>query len=447
MAELYIDLRNRASRLIIADGGKIRFVHSVDQPLQESGQLAEILIQVKAGYGGSFSRTHLVIPSEEITVSLHKTQALEITDAEMIVRRAVIAETNDKDPVFHLTRMAAEQSQQVYLAEYIPRKVIEKYLRMFRLAGLKLSTITTSLQVYQALFPALYGEIHKVQAIFELGRHEVEAFFFSSSETLQYEFMAGRSFDGEGLEGPRENHEEDPERNERRKLYECMNNLHSLYSHFMNINPEASVEKIWLSGPESNLAGITEAISEGLGVEAGLLVPEEVSNLEEGHAFAALAGLLKLKAGKGVVNFIPPELQQQLRIGSGAICLIIGAIFTMAVLFGVAITERRYRDLQDVLKIEKNSLANLKSSAGYSRNQMKYLRQLREISRKKISFYEIFKELTVRLPSEIYLEGIEFKQGPDGNIVSLTAVTAYNSEFSNKRGQGEPPSQHHQHRF
>ena len=429
MADLYLDLRNKAVRVIVAEGGAVSYGRVFNRQLTDEAVLRELLADIRRECGGAFPRAHLLLSSDEVTVSQHKTQALAIADAEMIIRRAVATATGDPEPLFRLTRMAAEQNQQVYSAEYVSRTVIERYVRMFRQAKVRLATVTTALQANQALFPKLQSEIHQVQVLFELNQEAVEAYFFTPSELLRYEVVAARRNLAEEHDASSES---DAERSSRRRLYESMTLLHGLYSHFMNANPQASVEKVWLSGDGSNLPGLSDALAGGMGIPVEVVVPEEVKGLKDSQAYAALAGSVRLLASGSAVNFIPAEMLRRLPVNKRTVMQFAASCCVVVPLLVVAVTEMRYAAQKSQLNNERQALQQLTNSAVRVKEEAKQLQNIQGIIRERISFYDILKDLATRLPRETYLDEIDYKQVANGNRLILKSFIEYDSEFGRR---------------
>lgn len=431
MAELYIDLRNDVAVAILAEKGAVLYGRTFTNKVGDGAALRQLVATVRAESRADFKGAHLLAAGSEVTTSLHRTQATAMADARLIIGRALVAETGDPAPNFLLTRLAMEHGQQVYLAEFLPRLSLEKYLQMFREARLRLLTVSTAFQARQAFLTELAGELYQVQALFNLDRDGgIEATFFSNTEILQHEVLAG----GGGV-GRAEADAADEERSGRRRLYETMNNLHIVYSRFMNQHPQAVVGKIWLGGTGCGVSGGVAGLSEALRAEVALLVPDEVKALPEAQVYVDLVGCARLLQSHKPVNFLPSELRQRFRINPRLVAPAIGGFFALVLLTTVGVTEIRHATSKRELADEQRALHSLQASSGQVLGQLKDLRKIREMTGKQIPVYDIFRELTVLLPPGVYLEGLEcvVSPGKDVGEVKLTTVMLYDDEFGSRR--------------
>ena len=430
MAELYIDLRNDAALVILVEKGAVLYGRAFTQRVSDGEALRQLVATVRTDSGATFKAAHLLVPGSEVTLRLHRTQATAMADARAIVGRAVAMETGEAAPLFLLTRMAMEHGQQVYLAESLPRPTLEKYLGMFREARLRLLTVSTAFQARQAFLTELPGDIHQIQALFDLDADGgIEATFFSSSEILQHEVLAG----GGGASGSAVN-DADEERSGRRKLYETMNNLHTVYSRFMNQHPQAAIGKLWLGGPGAAVSGVAVSLAEALEADVGLLVPDEVKDLFIGQAYVAAVGCARQFQKQRLGNFLPSELRKRFQINTRLVTLSVGSLVALALLATVGITEKRYAAAKRELADEQLALQAIQASAGSTKEQLKDLRKIGELAGKQLPVYDIFRELTVLLPAGVYLESLEcvVPPGKDVGDVKLTTVMVYDTEFGSR---------------
>ncbi|NTV12729.1 MAG: hypothetical protein HGA96_02155 [Desulfobulbaceae bacterium] len=431
MPELYLDLRNDAALAILAEKGAVLYSRAFTQKVSEGEALKQLVTAVRSDSGLAFKAAHLLVPGSEVTLRLHRTQATAMEDARLIIGRAVAMETGEAAPLFLLTRMAMEHGQQVYLAESLPRLTLERYLQMFREARLRLLTVSTAFQARQAFLAELPGDMHQIQALFDLDSDGgIEATFFSNTEILQHEVLAG----GGGAATPASANEDDAERSGRRKLYETMNNLHIVYSRFMNQHPQAVMGKIWLGGPGAAVSGVAVGLAEAMESEVGLLVPDEVKDVFVAQAYVAAVGCIRQLQKQQPVNFLPSELRKRFQINPRVAAMAAGGLFVLLLLATLGVTEKRYAAAKRELADEQIALQALQASSGRAQEQLRDLRKLDEAAGKQLPIYDIFRELTVLLPLGVYLENMEcvVPAGKDGGDVKLTTVMVYDTEFGSR---------------
>jgi len=431
MAELYIDLRNDSALVLLVEKGAVLYGRAFTQKIGDGEALRQLVATVRTDSGLTFASAHLLVPGSEVTLRLHRTQATAMEDARAIIGRAVAIESGEMAPLFLLTRMAVEHGQQVYLAECLPRPALERYLRMFREARLRLLTVSTAFQARQAFLSALPGELHQVQALLDLDADGgIEATFFSSTEILQHEVLSGG---GAAMQAPTS--DTDTERSGRRKLYETMNNLHTVYSRFMSLHPQAVMGKLWLGGPGAADSGVAVGLAEALETEVGLLVPDEVKDLFIAQAYVAAVGCLRRLQKKDQVNFLPNELRNRFQFNSRLVALALGGISALLVLTTLGVGERRYIAAKRELADAQLALQAAQASSGRVLDHLKDLKKIRELTGKQMPVYDILRELTVVLPPGVYLEGLEcvVPNGKDAGDVKLTVAMVYDDEFGSRR--------------
>jgi len=433
MAELYLDLRQDAALVLLVEQGVVLYGRVFTQGVNDGEALRQMVATVRTESGAAFKVAHLLVPGSEVSLRLHRTQATAMDDARLIIGRAMATETGEAAPLFLLTRMAMEHGQQVYLAEHLPRLALDKYLLMFKAAHLRLLTVSTAFQARQAFLAELPGELHQIQALFDLDADGgIEATFFSSSEILQHEVLAG----GGGAASAA--HDTDTERSGRRKLYETMNNLHIVYSRFMSQHPQAVMGKLWLGGPGAVLSEVAVGLGEALGVEVGMLAPEETKALPDPQVYIAAIGCVRQLQNRQPVNFLPSELRKRFQVNTRLIALVVGGLLALAFVAIFGVTERRYTIAKRELADEQLALQSLQGSSGYASERLRDLRKIDELAGKQLPVYDIFRELTVLLPLGVYLEGLECLAPPGKNAgdswdLKLSTVMVYDSEFGARR--------------
>jgi Tfp pilus assembly protein PilN len=427
MTNLFIDLRGRCIRTLVTKGEQILLARTFSRTLESAEDLRELLAEVAALAGRTPDHAHLIVPGDEVHVSLYKLQAMPLEDAAKIVQRGIASATGLKEPNFRLTLMAPHQDKEVYLAEHVSKVTVLRYLRLFADAKIPLKSITTGLQADLAAFSGIRDEILQAHAVFDIDSDSISALFFSPTEILHYETVAIPEMNEEAGED-----EVDGNRRLRRKLFAILNIIHGIYSQYMQANPHYPVEKVWLCGLDGGIEGLAGSLKEAMDVE--VVLSDLLDGQTEGsHPFAALAGLAGSRGRGAALNFIPDEILRPLRLKPRTLALAGGAL--LAVLFlavGLGF-QSRIAGLEKMVRSEMVELDQLKAAAAASRGLKDDLLFLKGVQEERIPFYTIFGEIADRLPDEILLDALSFRQGETGGVLELVAVTPYNTGHGKER--------------
>lgn len=427
MTNLFIDLRGRCIRALVAKGEQLLCARTFSRTLESPEDLRELLADVAALAGRTPDHAHLIVPGDEVQISLYKLQAMPLEDAAKIVQRGIASATGLKEPNFRLTLLAPHQDKEVYLAEHVSKVTVLRYLRLFADAKVPLKSITTGLQADLAAFSGIRDEILQAQAVFDIDSDSISALFLSPTEVLHYETVAIPEMTVEGGE-----EEADGTRSLRRKLFAILNIIHGIYSQYMQANPHYPVEKVWLCGLDGGIEGLAGSLKEAMDVE--VVLSDLLDGQTEGsHPFAALAGLARTQKRDAALNFIPDEILRPLRLKPRTLALAGGTL--LAVLFlavGLGF-QSRIAGLERMLRSEKVELDQLKAAAAASRGLKDDLLFLKGVQEKRVPFYTIFGEIADRLPDEILLDALSFRQGEKEGILELVAVTPYETRVGKER--------------
>ncbi|ALC15269.1 Tfp pilus assembly protein PilN [Desulfuromonas soudanensis] len=427
MTNLFIDLRGRCIRTLVSKGEQILCARTFSRTLESAGDLKELLAEVAALAGQNPDHAHLIVPGDEVNISLYKLQAMPLEDAAKIVQRGIASATGLKDPNFRLTPMAPHQDKEVYLAEHVSRVTVLRYLRLFADAKIPLKSITTGLQGDLAAFSGIRDEILQAHAVFDIDSDSISALFLSPTEILHYETVAIPEINEEGGE-----EEVDGNRRLRRKLFAILNIIHGIYSQYIPAHPHYPVEKVWLCGLDGGIEGLAGSLKDAMDVE--VVLSDLLSGQPEGsHPYAALAGLARTQGRGAPLNFIPGEILRPLRLKPRTLALAGGALLALLFLAVGLGFQSRIADLEKMVRSEKVELDQLKSAATASRALKDDLLFLKGVQEKRIPFYTILGELADRLPDKILLDALSFRQGEAEGVLELLAVTPYNTGDGKER--------------
>jgi hypothetical protein len=449
MANVYFDFRGMQVRVLIASGNAVKYcrsfaippesgAHPVDGDRQSSLAtifknfhkntfLNELVAQVTAESGEAVTHAHVILPWEAVAVSNHTTPRIPLPDAEKIVARELIAATGDEQPVFHISPIGFDLKHQSFVAEYIHRDRVKEYIKLFAGCRVALTTLTTSLHANLAAFSRQRELLTGVQAIIDINSDVIEACYVNSSEMVHYEKLVIPPADTEGQE---ENEAPESERSQRRRIFGIANSLYTIHSHYMAAgNTQVPVEKVWLCGMECSIPGITDALSEAMGITV-VLANE---TMPDGHAYTGLLGFADAVDRGAEVNFIlPVHLKKFSFPRKKIVATVLGiyALIMMAVLF---VAENNYRSVRKELELERQNLRQLQTKTVSAKSYARNLESLKTLQAKEVAFYDIFRELANQLPASIYIERIGYKKNEKADNFELVFIAGHSPALGNSR--------------
>ncbi len=427
-AKIFIDQRGTGLRALVSEGGRIYAQSTLAGPLESGTALKELTADLAARTGQEPLQAHLLIASEQVKLSTYHLQEMPINDVEKIIARAIASTTAEKDPIFRLTLLAPQQDKNVYLAEQIPRATISHLLQQFKDAGLRLTSISTALQATLSAFMPYRDAIIQAQVIFDISRETVTATFLSSTELLHFETVtiqdSGRELEEEG--------EADSGRELKRQLFAILNLIHGLYSQYMRMNPLFPVEKVWLCGPGSDLAGLEESLIDAMDIEV-VSLDLLAGQISESRPYTPLSGLITALRQNTLVNFIPAEISNPVWISTGAKVMAAGAFIVLLLITAGLVTQFGIWDLKKQLKKSESELQFLQVQAAANQNRLNSLKFLKQLDQPGPAFYTIFGEMADQLPREVQLDSLKFRQGEESGALEIVAVIKHETPWKNEQ--------------
>ncbi len=427
-AQLFIDQRGSELRALISEGGEIYAESILPGPLEGGNTLKHLIADLTAKSGRKPLQTHLLIATEQVKLSSYHLQEMPINDVKKIIERGISSTTGEKDPIFRLTPLAPQQDKDVYLAEQIPRGTIIRLLQQFKEAGIKLASISTGLQATLAAFESHRNDILQAQVILDISSEAITATFVSSTELLHLETQA--------IQDPNREIEEsedvDRTRELKRQLFAILNVIHTLYSQYMRANPLFPVEKVWICGPGSDIEGLEDSLIDAMDIEVARLdlLAEQIP---ASHAFTPLAGMISAEQQGNIVNFIPVEISDPVRISSKTKAMISGAAVILAIVAIGLFTQFDIWGVKKQLKKEQTELQFLQAQATANKSRINSLLFLKQLKETPPPLYAIFGEIADDLPRGIELDALLFQQEEEVETLEILAVIKHETARKNEQ--------------
>ena len=221
MNALIIDIRDTCLRAALSNDGVLEYCRTFDfeplTPLTETGAdtgeeptrkhplaednpyliyfdteeknpwdlaLKQIIGQIRSDIKNSIDSTHLIIPSDEVTIATHQLPKMSRQDAQKLIGRKITAETKEEFPPFTIIPAASDQKTQTWCSLYVPTATLRDYHKAFSACRMRLSSITTPVNAMIDAFRSVREAIFNAHAIFEIQRGFIEAWSTTTGAPL-----------------------------------------------------------------------------------------------------------------------------------------------------------------------------------------------------------------------------------------------------------------------
>lgn len=383
--------------------------------------LKQILNQIRADIKSSVDSTHLIIPSDEITIGMHQLPKMARADALMLIGRKISAETKETHPPFSIIPAGSDQKTDTWCSLYIPTSTLRDYRKAFLSCRMRLSSITTPINAMIDAFRSVREAIFNSHVIFEIQRGFIEAFYISANGILHFQRLAYAS-----SATTSEDNAEETEKAHKLKIFKIINTIFSVNSNYQAAHPNTPVQMAWVCGLETGLEDIATALKEAMGIEVGI-APAMPTGLPEESGYVPLAGYAAALQSNSATTYAAADFFRRfpLRKTSG---LIIYTVTACVALLAVTLTEREYRSLIKQVRPANPKLGKTKApaSAAYSKN----LEVLNKMTSRQFVFYNLFRELATDLPDGVYLENLEFHLKDDKGFFDITALVRLDDKIA-----------------
>lgn len=416
MATLFLDLSSSDIRILLTEGYRLVDVRTLEAT-KSFGDVKAVLQEVFAASGQQVEQAHLILPEAEVATTISKLQKMPLEDAAKVLLRQG-AGTDVDSLSLQLTELDGPQHQLHCLAETVRLETIERYRKAFSAAGVRLETITSLSQSILAAFAPAQQEIQNVEVVFHISSSSITALFLANKQILSYERIVLPPLEGDQVD------QSDPLRAMKRRQFAVLNPLHSVYSQFMQENPELIVDKIWLCGPSPGIEGVAESLTDA--TEVVVVLADQIADFEEGScSFTALAGLLHVKDDPQRVNFIPAEQRETVRMRPQVLMAAVALVLILLAGILLLTTERRISSLRHDLLQAQKELEALDITASASKQLASNVNFLSGLNKDVPAFFELFRELAESLPNALSLDNIRYQHDEEKNTLELVVVAEY----------------------
>ena len=379
--------------------------------------LTPIITQIRSDIKGSIDATHLIIPSDEVTIATHHLPKMSRADAKILIGNIIRKESKEDFPPYSIIPGATDQKTQTWYSLFIPTSTLQNYRKAFSACGLRLGSITTSVNAMINAFQSVREAIFNTYAIFEIQHGFVDAFYISSDGILHIErlpYAASATLPGEG--------NVTVEKAQKNRLFKILNTIFSINSNYQNTNPRTPVQMVWICGLEGGLEEIAATIKEAMGVEVAI-APAIPGGLPGESGFVPLAGLASALLQGTATAYSAADFFQRfpLRKTSGSIIYVATAV---AALLMLGYNEREYRNLRSQVQHAQVAVSPRQDlvRATAAAADAKRLETLKNLTSGQIVFYNLFRQLANDLPDGVFLESLEFHLKDGKGLLGISAM-------------------------
>ncbi len=376
--------------------------------------LKQIITQIYSDIAIPVDSTHLIIPSDEVTIATHHLPKMARTDAQKLIGRKISAETKEEFPPFSIIPAASDQKTQTWCSLYIPTATLQDYRKAFTSCRMRLSSITTPVNAMIDAFRSVREAIFNAHAIFEIQRGFIEAFYISSDGILHFQRLPYAS-----SAITSENSADDEEKIQKLKIFKIINTIFSVNSNYQNAHPATPVQMAWICGLEGGLDEIATALKEAMGIEVGI-APAMPTGLPEESGYVPLAGFAAALQSNSATTYTTADFFRRFPLHRTSY-LIIYAITACVALLAITLTELEFRKLKKELQQTQTPKQATGKTPAISENT-KNLDDLKKLTSRQFAFYNLFRELATDLPDGVYLENFEYHVKDTKGFIDITAL-------------------------
>ncbi|MBA4371343.1 MAG: hypothetical protein C0402_00605 [Thermodesulfovibrio sp.] len=426
MHSIFLDMRGKALRVLSAEGISAPYTRIFEPFEADPSGLNQALKQVSEATRLQFDKAHLIVPSEEVTVSKYKIPNMPLPDAEKVIRRKLIAEFKIDEPVFHLTALDADKRQRTYLVELVRPEVVQKYVKLLAGAKLKIRTITSSFNANIGNFRGSSLETPETSGIFDIDNEAIEVTILSRTDVIYAERIS-LTYPGEEQE-----HTGDAmaERAQKMKLYRIMDAIYKVHLSYQELYPDNAIQKIWLCGLKGGAEGVSDALQQAMDAE---IISGDDSR-PEGYAYSALFGLSAGLSVGTAVNFVTKKSLRQLSERTVRLFMGIAACLALAsMIYGYTTYESRYRQESALLEKAQKEHAARQVAGKQVSPYLTHQDEITALERTQVVYYDIFKFVANRIPEGIVLEKISFRRDQSKGLLDLVFLAPHNPKAGSER--------------
>ena len=426
MTSLNIDLRDTCLRILVVKEGTPRYSKLIkDFSLDDEKSSTERLASEIKEAGGKKGQVHIILPTDIVNYKTYKTPPLDIEDARKVIRRELEKELEGQDVSFSIRRIMkrASAGQQEMLIEYVLEADVMKYFNVLRSCRIRPDIMSSSLEGNTRIFNKQRPETDGNEAMIDIGTNIIEVSVFNNRDLLMYDRLSMQRAHDE-----RPDKEVSFEHQDKMKTFKIVETLYQFIMRYSKDFPEEKLSLLWLCGTGSLAEGITDSLSDGLGVETRLIRPFE-TDMQRGSALSTLAGIATVPRDEPFMNLMPEDILEKKTRMIKRVLLAASLSLYIILLAGGSIVlnvlEKDLNRMHDKFVSEQALLANKQEAATvYSSNQGTYIKLVSGTA----NLYSVFRDIANLTPSGVVLENIDIENVNGATNLTIAAKIQYSDE-------------------
>lgn len=429
MNSLNIDFRGESLRVLSAKDGVLKHAlisrnFSLSDPKKAEQQLSAAIKEA----GGKKGKVHVILPHVILKFGMFQVPAMDIADAEKVVRREIAKELGTQDFVLGIRRIIRDlPGKQDILAEYALKADIQPYLKLLKACGVKPALMTTSLEGIISAFKKIRPETEGNEAVLEIGQSFIEIIVFNDGRLINYKKVKMPASD----DTKPSSKDMDPTQIFKIKMYTIVDALYNFIAEMGSSTTEEKISRLWISGLGSIEKDTAEVLSESLGISSMLLNSFD-TDVEHASMYTAIAGLSRLtsaytplrgtstsEGADRVINLIPSdERDKGKQIVSKTVLIVALAFYVILISGGYTVLSRIEKDLK-IIKEKTDTEIKASHKSGTTDNSQQDA--LRRIMNNNKNLYPLFRDIANLIPPDISLTSLDVEKTAEATFIKLGA--------------------------
>jgi Tfp pilus assembly PilM family ATPase len=427
MNSLNIDFRGGCLRILVVKDGSVKYSKLVkDFSLTDLKSAKEKLASEIKEAGGKKGKVNIILPSDIVRHKAFQIPAMEFEDAKIFIRREISKELKGQKFSYGIRRLLTQKKAggQEILTDYVLADDSAKYLDLLKGCGIRPDIITTSLEGNIHVFNKFRTETDGNEAVLDIGMSLIEVAVFNNGRLLEYEKLSMPSVHDEKFESK----EFPAEQTDKIRIYRIIDTLYKFIMASGKDSPEEKLSMLWICGLGSTAEGITDSISDGLGINCRLINPFD-TEVENGSIFTALKGVSAISRTEQFINLIPEDiLAARTKLLRRALLAASLSFYIILLTGGYAILNRTEKELKITYEKVKSDQAirfsKHKTDDTYSTGQDTFAKIV--LSNRGI--YNIFRDIANLTPSGVILNSIQVEKVHNITNLKINATIQYTDE-------------------
>jgi Tfp pilus assembly PilM family ATPase len=431
MSSLNIDFRDGCLRILVIKDGSVKYSKLVkDFSLTDLKSAKEKLASEIKEASWKKGKANVILPSDIVRHKTFQIPAMEFEDAKIFIRREISKELKGQKFAYGIRRLLtpkkAKPGGQNILTEYVLTADVVNYLDLLKSCGISPDIMTSSLEGNIHLFNRFRPETDGNEVIIDIGMNLIEIAVFNNRRLLGYEKLSIPSVHDEKLESK----DFPADQTDKIKIYRIIDTLYKfiMASGETSPAPEEKLSVLWICGLGSTLGGITDSISDGLGIDCRVINPFD-TEVENASALTALKGVSTISRTEPFINLIPEDiLAARAKLLRRALLAASLSFYIILLIGGYTILNRTEEDLKIAYEKVKSDQAirssKHKTDDIYSTGQDTFAK----IVSNSRGMYGIFKDIANLTPSGVILNDIKIEKAEGVANLKLDATIKYSDE-------------------